>query len=71
VDNEQSCCGQNLRHHGKNRKYNSGSSRPRVSTNYFKNKMLKEKSDNSYWLFKKHEETIDHLTSGNPILEKN
>jgi len=42
-----------------------------ISTNYFKNTILKDKNDSKYQLYKKHEETTDHLTSGNPILAKN
>ena len=33
-----------------------------VSTNYFKNKILKEEIDSKCQLCKQHEETIDHLT---------
>ena len=42
-----------------------------ISTNYFKNKILKEETEYKCWLCKQHEETIDHLTSGCPILVKN
>jgi hypothetical protein len=42
-----------------------------VSANYFKNKILKEETDNKCRLCKQHEENIDHLTSGCPILVKN
>ena len=42
-----------------------------VSTNYFKNKILKEETENKCWLCKQHEENIDHLTSRCPILVKN
>ena len=42
-----------------------------ISTNYFKNKILKEKIESICWLCKKHEETIDQLTSGCYILAKN
>jgi hypothetical protein len=42
-----------------------------ISTNYFKNKILKEETDSKCRLCKEHEETIDHLTSGFPILAKN
>jgi hypothetical protein len=38
-----------------------------ISTNYFKNKILKEEVDSKCWLCKQHEETIDHVTSGCPI----
>jgi hypothetical protein len=41
-----------------------------ISTNYFKNKILKEEADIKCRLCK-HEETIGHLTSGCPILAKN
>ena len=41
------------------------------STNYFKNKILKEEIESKCRLCKQHEETIDHLTSGCPILAKN
>ena len=39
-----------------------------ISTNYFKNKILKEETESKYRLCNQHEETIDHLTSGCPIL---
>ena len=42
-----------------------------TSTNYFKNKILKEETENKCQLCKQYEETIDHLTSGCPILVKN
>jgi len=42
-----------------------------ISTNYFKNKILKEEIESKCWLCKQHEETIDHLTSGCPIFAKN
>jgi len=42
-----------------------------VSINYFKYKILKKEIDCIFLLCKQHEETIDHLTSGCPILEKN
>ena len=42
-----------------------------ISTNYFKNKILKEEIESKYQLCKQHEETIDHLTSRCPILAKN
>jgi len=42
-----------------------------ISKNYFKNKILKEESESQCRLCKKHEEIIDHLTSGCPILAKN
>ena len=38
-----------------------------ISTNYFKNKILKEEIESKCRLCKQHEETIDHLTSGRPI----
>jgi len=41
-----------------------------ISTNYFKNKILKEEIENKCRLCKQHEETIHHLTSGCPILAK-
>ena len=41
------------------------------STNLFKNKILKEEIESKCRLCKQHEETIDHLTSGCPILVKN
>jgi len=41
------------------------------STNYFKNKILKEEIESKCRLCEQHEETIDHLTSGCPILAKN
>ena len=42
-----------------------------ISTNYFKNKILKEEIENKCRLCKQHEETIDLLTSGCSILAKN
>jgi hypothetical protein len=42
-----------------------------INTNYFKNKFLKEEVNSKCRLCKGHEETIDHLTSGSPILAKN
>jgi hypothetical protein len=42
-----------------------------ISTNYFKNKVLKEEIEDKCRLCKLHEETIDHLTSGCHILAKN
>ena len=42
-----------------------------ISTNYFKNKILKEEIESKCRLCKQHEEPIDHLTSGCPILAKN
>jgi len=42
-----------------------------ISTNYFKNKILKEETESKCRLCKQYEETIDHLTSGCPILAKN
>jgi len=42
-----------------------------ISTNYFKKKILKEEIESKCRLCKQYEETIDHLTSGCPILAKN
>ena len=42
-----------------------------ISTNYFKNKILKKETESKCRLCKQPEETIDHLTSGCPILAKN
>jgi hypothetical protein len=42
-----------------------------ITTNYFKNKILKEETESKCRLCKQHEETIDHLTSGCAILAKN
>ena len=42
-----------------------------INTNYFKNKILKQEIERKCRLCKQHEETIDHLTSGCPILAKN
>jgi hypothetical protein len=41
-----------------------------TSTNYFQNKVLKEEIESKCRLRKKHEETIDHLTSGCPICRR-
>jgi hypothetical protein len=42
-----------------------------ISTNYFKRKILKEEIESRCRQCKEYEETIDHLTSGFPILAKN
>jgi hypothetical protein len=42
-----------------------------ISTNCFKRKILKEEIGSRCRLCKEYEETIDHLTSGCPILAKN
>jgi hypothetical protein len=42
-----------------------------VSTNYFKRKIMKEGIESKCRLCKEYEETIDHITSGYPILAKN
>jgi hypothetical protein len=42
-----------------------------ISTKYFKRKILKEEIECRFRLCKEYEETIDHLTSGCPILTKN
>ena len=42
-----------------------------ISTNFFKNKYLKEEFESKCRLCKQHEETTDHLISGCPILAKN
>ena len=42
-----------------------------ISTNYFKNKILKQEIESKCRLCEQHEETIDHLTSGCSILAKN
>jgi hypothetical protein len=42
-----------------------------ISTNYFKNKILKEETESKCRLCKQHEETTDHLTSGCSVLTKN
>jgi hypothetical protein len=42
-----------------------------INTNYFKNTILKAEVDIKCRLCKQHEETIDHLTSGCPILAMN
>ena len=42
-----------------------------ISTNYFKNKILKEKIESKCRLCEQHEETVEHLTSGCCILTKN
>jgi hypothetical protein len=42
-----------------------------ISTNYFKRKILKEETESRCRLCKEYEETIDHQTSGCPILVKN
>jgi hypothetical protein len=39
-----------------------------MSTNYFKNKILKEEIYSKSWLCQQHEETTDYLTPGCPIL---
>jgi hypothetical protein len=42
-----------------------------INTNYFRKKILKQQTDSKCQLCKEHEETIDHLISGCPILAKN
>jgi hypothetical protein len=42
-----------------------------ISTNYFKRTILKDEIESRCRLCKEYEETIDHLTSGCPILVKN
>ena len=42
-----------------------------ISTNYFKNIILKKETESKCRLCKQHEEIIDHSTSGCPILAKN
>jgi hypothetical protein len=42
-----------------------------LGTNYFKRKVLKEKSENKCRLCEEYEEIIDHLTSGCVVLVKN
>ena len=42
-----------------------------ISKNYFKNKILKQEIESKCQLCEQHEETIEHLTSGCPILSKN
>ena len=44
---------------------------PTISTNYFKNDIMKEETDSKCQLCTQHEETTDHLTSGSSILVKN
>jgi hypothetical protein len=41
-----------------------------ISTNYFKEKILKQKIESRRQLCKEYEETIDHLTSGCSTLAK-
>jgi hypothetical protein len=42
-----------------------------ISTSYFKNNILKEEIGRKCRLYEQHDQTIDHLTSGCPILAKN
>jgi hypothetical protein len=42
-----------------------------ISTNCFKNKIVREETESKCQLCKQHKEIIDHLTSGCPILVKN
>ena len=42
-----------------------------IRTNYLKNTIFKEEIDSKCQLCKQEEETIDHLTTGCPILVKN
>ena len=42
-----------------------------ISTNYYKNKILKETIDSKCQLCKQHEQTTDHQTSGCSILANN
>jgi hypothetical protein len=41
-----------------------------ISTNYFKNKILKQEIESKCRLCKQHEETIDHLTSDVPFWQR-
>jgi len=41
-----------------------------INTNYFRKKILKQLRNSTFRLCKEHEETIDHLISGCPILAK-
>ena len=41
-----------------------------IGTNYCKNKILKEEIESKCQLCKQYEETVDHVTSGCPILAK-
>ena len=42
-----------------------------IRSHYFKNICLKEEIESKFRLCKQHEETVDRLTSGCPILAKN
>jgi len=42
-----------------------------ISTKYFKNKILKQEIESKCLLYKQHDESIDHLTLGCPILAEN
>ena len=42
-----------------------------IGTNYFNNKIFKEKTESKCRLCKQNEETIEHLTSGSPNFVKN
>jgi hypothetical protein len=41
-----------------------------ISTKYIKNKILKEEIESKCRLCKQHEETIDQISSGYPILRR-
>jgi hypothetical protein len=58
------------RYQGRKRKYKVAAQDQAFSTNNFKNKILKEGTDSKCWLYKQHEGTIDHVTSGCPIMAK-
>jgi hypothetical protein len=42
-----------------------------ISTHYFKRKIMQEEIESRCRLCKEYKETVDHLTSGCPILAKN
>jgi hypothetical protein len=41
------------------------------NTKNFKNKIIEEETDRKCWLCKQHEDIIDHIISGCPILARN
>jgi len=71
VDNEQSYRWPNLETLGEKQSAIVAAQDQAISTNYFKNKTLKEEIYSKHRLCKGLEETIDYLNSGCRILARN
>jgi len=71
VDNEQSCQWLKFRDiKGETESTIVAAQDQAINTNYFKNKILREGNGSKCRLCRQHEETVDHITSGCPILAK-